>query len=92
MYSNFGYCILGRVIEKITGKTYIESIRDEFKVDVRVAGDTSDDLLDTESYYYDSDQNSCFTMPLARMDSCAGLIISPLELVNFSNQLTEDVH
>lgn len=27
-YSNFGYCILGRVIEKITGKSYFEAMKD----------------------------------------------------------------
>ncbi|HEX2694372.1 MAG TPA: serine hydrolase domain-containing protein, partial [Acidobacteriota bacterium] len=27
-YSNFGYCILGRVIEKITGQGYFESVKD----------------------------------------------------------------
>ncbi len=26
-YSNFGYCLLGRVVEKVTGKTYIEYVR-----------------------------------------------------------------
>jgi CubicO group peptidase (beta-lactamase class C family) len=26
-YSNFGFCLLGRVIEKLTGKSYIEYIR-----------------------------------------------------------------
>lgn len=26
-YSNFGYCVLGRVIEKVTGTTYIDYIR-----------------------------------------------------------------
>ncbi len=27
-YSNFGYCLLGRVIEAVTGKSYEESVRD----------------------------------------------------------------
>ncbi len=27
-YSNFGYCILGRVVEKITGKTYFEAMKE----------------------------------------------------------------
>ena len=27
-YSNFGYCILGRVIEKITGKSYFEAMKE----------------------------------------------------------------
>src|SRR5690606_28034498 len=28
-YSNFGYCLLGRIIEKLTGKTYEQFIKDE---------------------------------------------------------------
>jgi CubicO group peptidase (beta-lactamase class C family) len=27
-YSNFGYCVLGRAIEKITGQTYEQYIKD----------------------------------------------------------------
>ena len=27
-YSNFGYCILGRVVEKITGKSYFEAMKE----------------------------------------------------------------
>lgn len=40
-YSNFGYCLLGRVIETVTGMPYIRFIQESFNVDVRVAGDTS---------------------------------------------------
>jgi CubicO group peptidase (beta-lactamase class C family) len=29
VYSNFGYCVLGRVIEKVTGKKYVNYIRDD---------------------------------------------------------------
>jgi CubicO group peptidase (beta-lactamase class C family) len=29
-YSNFGYCILGRVIEKLSGLSFIDFIRSEF--------------------------------------------------------------
>lgn len=28
-YSNFGYCVLGRIIEKVTGHTYEQFVRDE---------------------------------------------------------------
>jgi CubicO group peptidase (beta-lactamase class C family) len=28
-YSNFGYCVLGRVVQKVTGKTYVEYVRGE---------------------------------------------------------------
>jgi N-acyl-D-amino-acid deacylase len=29
VYSNFGYCLLGRVIEKVRGRSYINYVRDE---------------------------------------------------------------
>src|SRR5262249_16949934 len=29
VYSNFGYCILGRVIEKVTGKSYLDYLRSD---------------------------------------------------------------
>ena len=29
MYSNFGYCVLGRVIENVTGQSYLAYIRSE---------------------------------------------------------------
>jgi N-acyl-D-amino-acid deacylase len=29
VYSNFGYCVLGRVIEKVSGKKYIDYVRDD---------------------------------------------------------------
>ena len=85
MYSNFGYCILGRVIEKVSALTYLEFIKKHFQVDVAIAGNTIDQLLENESFYYDRDQEACFTMPLTRMDSCAGLVISPEELIKFAN-------
>ncbi len=28
-YSNFGYCLLGRIIEKVTGKSYADYVREE---------------------------------------------------------------
>ncbi len=35
-YSNFGFCVLGRVIEKITGKTYEEFVRAEILAPVNI--------------------------------------------------------
>ena len=44
LYSNFGYCILGRVIEFVTGISYINYIKDLFKVKVAIAGNTLDKI------------------------------------------------
>jgi CubicO group peptidase (beta-lactamase class C family) len=51
-YSNFGYCLLGRIIEKITGKSYIEYVRQEFNVDCHLAGNTFSELKKNENTYY----------------------------------------
>jgi N-acyl-D-amino-acid deacylase len=37
-YSNFGYCVLGRVIEKITGKSYEEYVRDAVLAPMGITG------------------------------------------------------
>ena len=55
LYSNFGYCLLGRVIEHVTGMSYIQYLRKTFKVDVLIANGQADKLLPNETYYYSKD-------------------------------------
>jgi len=57
-YSNFGYCILGRVIEKITGQNYEKYVRDSILAplhitDMRSGFNLSIDKLPGEVNYYD---------------------------------------
>lgn len=89
LYSNFGYCLLGRIIEKVSGLSYLNFLRQTFNVDVLVAQPTQDKLLPNETNYYSRDQDDCFNMPLQRMDSSAGLIISTQELVRFANMIPD---
>ena len=84
-YSNFGYCLLGRVIEKVTAMKYIDYIRAEFNVDARLAGKSYDELLENENTYYSAEPKSSYGMALARMDSAAGLLIQPRELLKLAN-------
>lgn len=93
VYSNFGYLLLGRIIEFISGKSYIDFIRDMYKTEILVAGSTQSQLHQNESHYYSRDQDDCYNMPLQRMDSCAGLIISPEDLITrVASSLQEDVN
>jgi CubicO group peptidase (beta-lactamase class C family) len=39
VYSNFGYCLLGRIIEKVSGMSYIDYVRHEIGC-FEVAGNT----------------------------------------------------
>ncbi len=55
-YSNFGYCVLGRVIEQLTGMTYESYLKSEILkpmgiVDMRI-GRSLDSFAERESRYY----------------------------------------
>ncbi len=71
--------------------SYIDYIRQEFNVDVRLAGNTYDKLLPNENTYYCGKMASAYGMHLSRMDSCAGLIITPKDLLKLSNQFPDNI-
>ncbi len=57
-YSNFGYCLLGRVIEEVTGDDYEEWMQEEILEphdirSMRIAGSFEKDRLKNEVKYYD---------------------------------------
>jgi CubicO group peptidase (beta-lactamase class C family) len=88
-YSNFGYCILGRVIEKISGQTYAEFVEQNVLAkcdvnDMRIAGNTLLDTAPGEVAYYGQDGESPYNMNVRRMDSHGGWIATPSDLVNFA--------
>jgi len=87
-YSNFGYCILGRVIEKLSGKTYEQYIRDDVlrRCDVsnmQIAGNTLEQRAPNEVKYYDQTGRDPYGMNVARMDSHGGWIATASDLTTF---------
>jgi CubicO group peptidase (beta-lactamase class C family) len=75
-YSNFGYCILGRVIEKLTGQTYEHYIKENILtrcgiVDMQIAGNALRDRAANEVKYYSSVDP--YWRNLAREDACGGV-------------------
>ena len=87
-YSNFGYCLLGRVIEKITGRTYEQYIKDNILrrcgiVDMQIAGNTLGDRAVNEVKYHDQTGRDPYGMNVARMDSHGGWIAAPGDLTAF---------
>ena len=88
-YSNFGYCILGRVIEKVSGQTYAEFVEQNVLAkcgvsDMRIAGNTLLDTVPGEVEYYGQNGESPYDMNVRRMDSHGGWIATPTDLVNFA--------
>jgi CubicO group peptidase (beta-lactamase class C family) len=86
-YSNFGYCVLGRVIEKLTGQRYAEHVRTEVLgrcgiTDMTIAGNTRDQRQAGEVAYY-CRVESPYEMNVRRMDSHGGWLATPTDLVQF---------
>jgi CubicO group peptidase (beta-lactamase class C family) len=90
-YSNFGYCILGRVIEKITGQSYAEFVQQTVLAkcglnDMRLAGNTLAQRAAGEVVYYGQAGSgpNPYGMNVTRMDSHGGWIARPSDLVQFA--------
>ncbi len=86
-YSNFGYCVLGRVIEKISGESYQGFVSNQVLkrcgiTEMRIAGNKPADRAPGEVVYYD-DRESPYEMDVARMDSHGGWIATASDLVRF---------
>ena len=87
-YSNFGYCILGRVIEKLTGQTYQQYITEDILkrcgiMGMRIAGNTLTDRAINEVKYYSQAGGDPYGMNVSRMDSHGGWIATPSEMTTF---------
>ena len=87
-YSNFGYCVLGRVIEKLTAKTYEEAVQERILTPcgisrMRIGGNTLAERAEREVVYYDQDGEDPYRMNVRRMDSHGGWLATPTDLVRF---------
>jgi CubicO group peptidase (beta-lactamase class C family) len=89
-YSNFGFCILGRIIEKVTGLSYEDAVRAQVLgpcgiSSMRISGNTLSERAPNEVVYYnqDEDGSSPYEMNVRRMDSHGGWLATPTHLVRF---------
>jgi CubicO group peptidase (beta-lactamase class C family) len=91
-YSNFGYCVLGRVIEKITRQPYSAYVRDSVLRrcgidDMAIAGNTLGQRHPREVKYYGQGDNP-YGMNVKRMDSHGGWIARPADLVRLFSHVS----
>lgn len=85
-YSNFGYCLLGRVIEARSGKSYEAYVRDTLLKpagagDIVIGGDKLADRKPDEVVYYGGGAYS--SVKPKRFDSHGGWIARPIDLLRF---------
>jgi D-alanyl-D-alanine carboxypeptidase len=87
-YSNFGYCVLGRVIEKLTGLPYEAAVRGLVLAplgitDMTIAGNTLADRLPNEVKYYGQGGEDPYAFNIRRMDSHGGWLATARDLASF---------
>jgi CubicO group peptidase (beta-lactamase class C family) len=91
-YSNFGYCVLGRVIEQVTGQPYEECVQANILVPcginaMRIGRNKEGQRFPDEVVYYGQYSEDPYKMNVTRMDSHGGWIASPSDLVQFLDHL-----
>ncbi|HET8934834.1 MAG TPA: serine hydrolase [Polyangiales bacterium] len=83
-YSNFGYCLLGRIIEAVTGQSYASYVQQAVLTpsgisDMKIGGNTLAQRKANEVVYY----GNAYGMNVTRMDSHGGWVATPIDLVRF---------
>jgi CubicO group peptidase (beta-lactamase class C family) len=91
-YSNFGYCVLGRVIEQVTGQPYGSYVQANILAPcgistMQIAANKESQRAPNEVVYYGQFSEEPYKLNVARMDSNAGWIASSTQLVQFLNHV-----
>ena len=87
-YSNFGYCLLGRIIEKLSGKTYEQFIKDEVLTPcgiatMQIGGSTVAERKSGEVLYTGQNNYNPYAYNIPRLDAHGGWISSATDLARF---------
>jgi CubicO group peptidase (beta-lactamase class C family) len=91
-YSNFGYCVLGRVIEQVTGQPYASYVQANILAPcgistMQIAANKESQRAANEVVYYGQFSEEPYKLNVTRMDSNAGWIASSTQLVQFLNHV-----
>ena len=91
-YSNFGYCVLGRLLEKVLKMPYEALIKKRLLepcgiTRMEIAGNTLAERKPQEVMYLTPKPGAAYGMNVTRMDSHGGWIATAGDLVRFASQL-----
>jgi CubicO group peptidase (beta-lactamase class C family) len=92
IYSNFGYCVLGRVIEQVTGQSYEAYVQTRILAPCGISGmqiahNSERQRASGEVIYVGQYSEDPYKINVSRMDSTAGWIASSTQLVQFLNHV-----
>jgi len=91
-YSNFGYCVLGRVVEQVSGQTYSDYVQASVLAPcgistMSIAQNAMKHRASDEVIYYGQYGEDPYKINVTRMDSDDGWIATPSNLVQFLDHL-----
>jgi CubicO group peptidase (beta-lactamase class C family) len=93
-YSNVNFCIAGRIIEKISGKSYVNFIKEDIMAPIGatqtdISGKTAAEKKTNEVSYYGQGQDVNFVYNIAfpRRDADGGLISTASDLLRLVNAI-----
>ncbi|RYY30958.1 MAG: class A beta-lactamase-related serine hydrolase [Chitinophagaceae bacterium] len=87
-YSNFGYCLLGRIIEKLSGKSYEAFTKEQVLApcgitNMQIGGSTLAERKPGEVIYNAQSGQNAYLYNVPRMDAHGGWIASATDLARF---------
>jgi CubicO group peptidase (beta-lactamase class C family) len=91
-YSNFGYCVLGRIIEQVTGQPYESYVQANILAPcgittMQIAQNSERHRASDEVVYTGQYSEDPYKININRMDSTSGWIASATQLVQFLNHV-----
>jgi CubicO group peptidase (beta-lactamase class C family) len=91
-FSSFGYCLLGRVIEQVTGQSYAGYVQSAILAPcgisgMCIAGNTLRQRAPNEVVYVGQYNEDPYKMNIARMDSTDGWLATPSAMVQFLDHI-----
>jgi CubicO group peptidase (beta-lactamase class C family) len=87
-YSNFGYCLVGRIIERVSGLSYSDFVR-QFVFNptgapqFALAAQTASERAYPEAMYFGMFSEAPYELPIDRMDAHGGWTGTPTEVLRF---------
>jgi len=92
IFSNFGYCILGRIIEQVTGQPYETYVQANILAPcgitgMQIARNSERDRASNEVIYIGQYSEDPYKINISRMDSSDGWIASSTQLIQFLNHV-----
>lgn len=91
VYSNFGYCLLGWILGKLTAQSYADFVRETVLKPCKISQMqlATREQATGEVRYYDQSGKNPYARNMARLEACAGWLATPTDLARFATRFPE---